>query len=86
MVGERDEGGVVAGRRAVEEGLQGLSVSVTAEVGGQGGEQGFGRVRLGGGDAYEGGEAGAGGGAKSGGGAIAGVRLAVEAGAAFDGF
>ena len=79
-----DEGRVVAGRRAEEEGVQGLSVAV--EVGGQGGEQCLGRVRLGDGDAYEGGEAGAGGGAQSGGRAVAGVGLAVEAGAAFDGF
>lgn len=54
MVGEGDEGGVVAGRRAEEEGMQGLSVSVVVEVGGQSGEQGLGRVCLGHGDAYEG--------------------------------
>lgn len=52
MVGEGDEGGVVAGRRAEEERVQGLSVA--AEMGGQGGEQDLGRVRLGDGDAYEG--------------------------------
>ncbi|GDY74620.1 hypothetical protein SAV31267_041050 [Streptomyces avermitilis] len=52
MVGECDQGRVVAGRRPEEQGVQGLSV--VAEVGGQGGEQGFGRVRLGDGDAYEG--------------------------------
>lgn len=34
--------------------MQGLSVALAAELGGQGGEQGFGRVRLGDGDAYEG--------------------------------
>jgi hypothetical protein len=84
LVGKCDEGRVVAGRRAEEEGVQGLSVAV--EVGGERGEQGFGRVRLGDGDAYEGGEAGAGGGAQGVGRAVAGVGLAVEAGAAFDGF
>lgn len=34
--------------------MQGLSVSVSVEMGGQGWEQCFGRVRLGDGDAYEG--------------------------------
>lgn len=52
MVGKCDEGRVVAGRRPEEEDVQGLSVAV--EVGGERGEQGFGRVRLGDGDAYEG--------------------------------
>ncbi len=55
MVGEGDEGRVVAGRRAEEEGVQGPSVAVcVVEVGGQGGEQGLGRVCLGDGGAYEG--------------------------------
>lgn len=54
MVGQGDEGCVVAGRRAEEQGVQGLSVAVGAEMGGQGGEQGLGRVCLGDGDAYEG--------------------------------
>src|SRR5262245_44282952 len=44
LVGEGDQGLVVAGRRSEEEGVQGLSVAV--EMGGQGGKQGFGRVRL----------------------------------------
>lgn len=52
MVGEGDEGRVVTGRRAEEEGLQGLSVGVAVQVGGQCRKQGFGRVRLGDGDAY----------------------------------
>lgn len=52
MVGERDEGCVVAGRRAEEQGGQCLSVVV--EMRGQSGEQGFGRVCLGDGNAYEG--------------------------------
>lgn len=52
MVGEGDEGPVVAGRRAEEEGVEGLSVAV--QVGGQGGEQGLGRVRPGDGDTDEG--------------------------------
>lgn len=52
MVGEGDEGRVVAGRRAEEERVQELSVAV--EMGGQGGEQGLGRVRPGDGDTYEG--------------------------------
>lgn len=54
LVGEGDEGRVVAGWRPEEEGVQGLSVALAAELGGQGGEQGLGRVRLGDGDAYEG--------------------------------
>lgn len=54
MVGEGDECRVVAGRRAEEESVQGLTVSVVVEVGGQRGEQGLGRVRLGDGDTYEG--------------------------------
>lgn len=54
MVGESDECCVVAGWRAEEEGVQGLSVAMVVEVGGQGGEQGLGRVRLSDGDTYEG--------------------------------
>lgn len=54
MVGEGDECCVVAGWRAEEEDVQALSVSVVVEVGGQGGEQGLGRVRLSDGDTYEG--------------------------------
>lgn len=52
MVGERDQGRVVARRWAEEERVQGLSVAV--EVGGQGGDECLGRVRLGDGDAQEG--------------------------------
>lgn len=52
LVGEGYQGRVVGGRRAEEQGARVLAGGV--ECGGQGGEQGLGRVGLGRGDADEG--------------------------------